>query len=49
MLSSFWPYELKDRIDSLEQRGEIVDKKLRNTLKNVKEEDNPILVLVHLK
>lgn len=49
MLSSFWPYELKARIDSLEQRGEIVDNKLRNTLKNVKEEDNPILVLVHLK
>lgn len=49
LLSSFWPYELKERIDSLEQNGEIVDVKLRNMLRVVEEEDNPILVLVHLK
>lgn len=49
MVNSFWPYELKEKVDLLRQNGDTVDAKLLNLVDKVKDEDNPILVLVHLK
>ena len=49
MVNSFWPYELKEKVDLLRQKGDTVNAKLLNLVDKVKDEDNPILVLVHLK
>lgn len=49
MVASYWPYELKEKIDSLQQTGKAIDPRLKDLVNGVKMEDNPILVMVHLK
>lgn len=49
MITSYWPYELQERVDSLQRCGEQVDKKLLDLLEKMSTEDNPIIVMVHLK
>lgn len=49
MITTYWPYELQDRVDSLQRRGEQVDEKLLDLLKKISPEDNPVIVVAHLK
>lgn len=49
MLASYWPYELAEKADSLKQIGLPVDEKLLEVLDRTTDDNNPILVMVHLK
>lgn len=49
MITSYWPYELRNQAEKVEQSGKEVDKNLKNLLSIVKDEDNPVLVMVRLK
>ena len=49
MVSFYWPFELMEKVKELQQKGKIVDSKLLEVLKNVDEEDNPIVVKAYLK
>lgn len=49
MITSYWPFELREKMEEDEQSGKKIDPKLRTVLSEVKDEDNPILVMVHLK
>jgi len=49
MISFIWPFELFDYIKECKERGREVNPKLLTLSKQVKEDDNPILILFHLK
>ena len=49
MVNTYWPYQLQERVDSLQRIGKPVDKKLQGLLENMSPEDNPIVVMAHLK
>jgi hypothetical protein len=49
MITFIWPYELFDYIKECQGKGREVNPKLLVLSKRVKVEDNPILILVHLK
>lgn len=49
MINTYWPFELQERMDSLQRIGKPVDKKLQDLLEKMSPEDNPIVVMAHLK
>jgi hypothetical protein len=49
MITSWWPFELKEKVEKLESSGKPVDRNLKNLLDVLEEDDNPVLVLVRLK
>lgn len=49
MITSYWPYELRSQAEKIEQSGKEVDKNLKDLLSVVKDDDNPVLVMVRLK
>ncbi len=49
LISSIWPYELHDLIAERRRTGTPVDPRLEALAQNVKEGDNPILIIAHLK
>ena len=49
MISFIWPFELFDYIEDYKERGREVNPQLVALSKKVKADDNPILILVHLK
>ena len=49
MITFIWPFELLDYIHECKENGREISPQLIALSKKVKEEDNPILILVHLK
>ena len=49
MITYIWPFELINYIEECKNRGREVNSQLLGLSKQVKEDDNPILILVHLK
>lgn len=49
LINSIWPHELFSYIDECREKGKEVSPQLIELSKQVKEDDNPILILVHLK
>jgi hypothetical protein len=49
MFSSIWPYELHDLIAARRLSGTPVDPRLEALAANTKVDDNPILIMAHLK
>ncbi|MDR1644197.1 MAG: 6-bladed beta-propeller, partial [Tannerellaceae bacterium] len=49
MITYQWPFDLRERVNSLESSGQWVDKNLKELLSSVEDEDNPILIMAHLK
>ena len=49
MITYIWPYELLDYIEECKSRGHEVNPKLIALSKKIKQDDNPILILAHLK
>jgi hypothetical protein len=49
MIKSIWPYELHDMIAERRRTGEAIDPRLEALAASVKPDDNPILILAHLR
>lgn len=49
MVNSIWPYELKEFINEKKAANKAIDQRLIDLSNMVDEEDNPILILAHLK
>jgi len=49
LISSIWPYELKEYIEKQQEAGKEIGKELLELSKQVEEESNPILIVVYLK
>ena len=49
LISSIWPYELKEYIEKQQEDGHEIDKELLELSSRVEEESNPILIVVYLK
>ena len=49
MITYIWPYELLDYIDDCKAHGREVNPKLTDLSKTIDPEDNPILIVAHLK
>ena len=49
MITYIWPYELLSYIDECREKGRVVNPQLLALSKRLKEDDNPILILFHLK
>jgi hypothetical protein len=49
LIKSVWPFELQDFIDDCHSKGKKVNPKLLELSKKVKSDDNPILIVVHIK
>ena len=49
LITPVWPYELHDFIEEQRDRGREISPQLLEFSKKIKPEDNPILILVHLK
>lgn len=49
MITSIWPYELQEIIEEKHKKGESVDPRLETLARTLKPDDNPILILAHLK
>lgn len=49
MVSSIWPYELKEYIQEKLSKGEKVSDRLLTLANNLQDEDNPVLIVVTLK
>ena len=49
LVTSIWPYEIFDYIKECKEKGREVNPRLLALSKQVKEEDNPVLIFVHLK
>ena len=49
LIKSVWPFELHELIDERHSKGEKVHPELLELAKKVKPEDNPVLLIVHLR
>lgn len=49
MISSIWPYELKEYVANKSSKGEKVSAHLVELAGSLKEDDNPVLIVAHLK
>jgi len=49
MITYIWPFELLDYIDECQAKGREVNPQLIALSKKINREDNPVLILVHLK
>ena len=49
MITYIWPFESIDCIEECRNRGRKVNPQLLALSKQIKEDDNPVLILVHLK
>ena len=49
LISSIWPFELFDYIEECRKAGRDINPQLLALSKTLKDDDNPILILVHLK
>jgi hypothetical protein len=49
MFSSIWPYQLHDLIAERRRSGTAIDPRLEALAANTKVDDNPILIMAHLK
>jgi len=49
LISSIWPYELLDYIEECRKAGRDINPQLLALSIIIKDDDNPILILVHLK
>jgi hypothetical protein len=49
LVCSVWPYELREKVDSLANIGKPVDKRLTLMLDTIPDDANPIIIMAHLK
>ena len=49
MVDGIWPYELQEFINEEKEKGNTVSPLLLDLMKRVHEDDNPILIIAHLK
>ena len=49
LITSIWPHEIHDYIEDCKDKGREVNPRLLALSKQVKAEDNPVLIFVHLK
>ena len=49
MVYSVWPYELKDYVQRKKEEGGTVSERLVTFVNSLDDEQNPILVIAHLK
>jgi len=49
MVSSVWPFELKEYIQKKAEKGESVSNRLIALADSLDDEENPILIIAHLK
>ncbi|MDR1200229.1 MAG: hypothetical protein LBL58_01180 [Tannerellaceae bacterium] len=49
MFNSYWPYELREIADKWKAEGKAIDKNLTDLLSTINDNDNPILIKIHLK
>ena len=49
MIKSIWPYKIFEHIEECNERGVAVNPQLLALSKKIKPDDNPVLILVHLK
>ena len=49
MVSSVWPFELKEYIQKKAEKGESVSNRLIALADSLNDEENPILIIAHLK
>ena len=49
MVDAIWPYELQEFINEEKEKGNTVSPLLLDLMKRVHEDDNPILIIAHLK
>lgn len=48
MIHAVWPFEIHDFIKECQKSGRTVNPRILEFSKTMKDEDNPVLVLVHL-
>jgi hypothetical protein len=48
MFASYWPYELREIADKWKAKGKTIDKNLTDLLSKINDNDNPVLIKVHL-
>ena len=49
LMASIWPYELIEYIEKCKKEGRKINPRLLELSRTIKEDDNPILIFVHLK
>ena len=49
MILAVWPYEILDFIKECQKSGRTINPRLLEFSKTIEEDDNPILIFVHLK
>ncbi|MCE8975470.1 6-bladed beta-propeller, partial [Bacteroides fragilis] len=49
LLATIWPYKLKEFIEEEQSAGRAVASQIVNLMQHVREDDNPILIIAHLK
>jgi hypothetical protein len=49
MFTSFWPYELREMADKWRAKGKAIDKNLADVLSETTDNDNPVIIKVHLR
>ena len=49
LLATIWPYKLKEFIEEEQSAGRTVAPQIVNLMQHVREDDNPVLIIAHLK
>ena len=49
LLATVWPYKLKEFIEEEQSAGRTVAPQIVNLMQHVREDDNPVLIIAHLK
>ena len=49
LLATIWPYKLKEFIEEEQSAGRAVAPQILNLMQRVREDDNPVLIIAHLK
>ncbi len=49
LLATVWPYKLKEFIEEEQSAGRAVAPQILNLMQRVREDDNPVLIIAHLK
>ena len=49
LLATIWPYKLKEFIEEEQSAGRTVAPQILNLMQRVREDDNPVLIIAHLK
>ena len=49
LINIIWPYEIYEFIQDKKRQGQKIDEGIINLMSRVKDDDNPILIIAHLK